>query len=171
MSQKILSEKKEFRLSTKKGTYHKVEKSFKNKRKARELCVEGLYQFSYHVMDKEELINLEWFMNRNKPNEETLDYYHFLIRGVLKELDYIDSLIEEFAQKYSYDRMMPIDKAILRFAVFSLLFEKELENIIVINEAIEIAKEYSGIDAHKFINGVLDGINKQVTRKESQIEC
>jgi N utilization substance protein B len=103
--------------------------------------------------------------------KKTLDYYHFLIRGVLKELDYIDSLIEEFAQKYSYDRMMPIDKAILRFAVFSLLFEKELENIIVINEAIEIAKEYSGIDAHKFINGVLDGINKQVTRKESQIEC
>lgn len=57
--------------------------------------------------------------------------------------------------------MPVVDRNILRMAVFELLYEEDVEHAIVINEAIEIAKKYSGEQAAMFINGVLDTLSKK----------
>lgn len=142
-------------------------KFLKQKRQARKLCVEGLYQYGYNQVKPEDLFNLSWFLSRNRPALETQEYYLFLIQGTLDHLKEIDAHIQEFANKISDNRMMPIDKAILRLGVFSLIFEKNLDNVIIINEAIEISKYYSGVNAHKFINGVLDGISKKLVKNHT----
>lgn len=135
---------------------------FKNRSKARILCVEALYQYDHKgIENKEDLIALKWISGSNPPNEQTKEYYFFLIQGVFENLEKIDMEIQ-LASKYGDKKvLMKIDRAILRFAVFSLLFEKDLAINILIDEAIKIAKEYGGVNAYQFINGILDSIYKK----------
>ncbi len=66
--------------------------------------------------------------------------------------------------------MALIDRNILRMAVFELLYEENIEPAIVINEAIEIAKTYSGDEAATFVNGVLDAIRKRLKNKKESLK-
>lgn len=76
-------------------------------------------------------------------------------REVLKVLPDIDKLIEEAAPEWPTDKINKIDLAILRLAVFELMFEKEVPPKVAIDEAVEIAKEYGAESSPAFINGAL----------------
>jgi N utilization substance protein B len=78
--------------------------------------------------------------------------------GTLKRKDEIDSLIENFLDKWSLSRILRIDLTILRMSVYEMLYVSEMPIKVSINEAILIAKEYSDDDSAKFINGVLGSI-------------
>lgn len=139
------------------------QKKKKGKRRiAREMAVQALYQYDVAHRSLEDLKNLDWWASEKKPFAESKAYFETLLGGFFTHQEEIDQKIREFANKIDFSAMMPIDKAILRMAIFSLLFEREISPTIIINEAIEIAKEYSGKDAHKFINGVLDGVRKSI---------
>lgn len=120
-----------------------------------------LYQFSFHdEADYEELFN-DYFLQFTdiKPDDNNLDDFikgeYF---GTLKRKDEIDSLIENFLDKWSLSRILRIDLTILRMSVYEMLYVSEMPIKVSINEAILIAKEYSDDDSAKFINGVLGSI-------------
>lgn len=85
-----------------------------------------------------------------------------LFEGVVRNLSSIDSIIEKHAPKFPIDRISKIDLAILRLAVYELEIQPVEPKKVVINEAIELAKELGGDKSHLFINGVL---GKFITNK------
>lgn len=152
--------------------HHKRKPSLRvgNRRKGRELCVQALYQYDLNFKDTASLKSLDWLAGKRVPTEKAVSYFHYLFEGTVKDLKKIDETVQQFLVKYDYNKVMPIDKAILRFAIFSLFNEKEMPCAIIINEAIEIAKTYSGKDGHKFINGVLDGVRKQLIEEGERLD-
>ena len=97
---------------------------------------------------------------------EVREFSAFIIDGVAKNGALIDSLISKYATNWQIQRMPAIDRNILRLATYELLFADEVPPKVSINEAIEMAKKYGDKDSGKFVNGVLDKINKSERKKE-----
>jgi len=81
-----------------------------------------------------------------------------IVEGVIAQKEYLDKMIEQYAENWENKRLLTIDKLILRFAIFEMLFFKETPKKVVINEAIELAKKFSSEKSSSFINGILDKI-------------
>ena len=77
---------------------------------------------------------------------------------ILREKDFIDKKIEAAAPEFSIDKINKVDLAILRLAVYELLVEKTQPTKVIIDEAVELAKEYGGDSSPSFVNGALGNI-------------
>jgi len=105
--------------------------------------------------------------------EQPRDHYAFgeeLIQGVLQHIEEIDGHIRTLAHNWEFDRIARIDLAILRVAVFEMLFRKDIPPVVSINEAIDLSKQYSNADAKRFINGILDRLKDQIGRDARKAE-
>jgi len=91
---------------------------------------------------------------------EISEFASFLVLGVSKNRDFIDSLLTKYATNWQVQRMAAIDRNVMRLATFELLFAPDIPPKVSINEAIELAKKYGDKDSGKFVNGILDKINK-----------
>ncbi len=92
---------------------------------------------------------------RNKQKEFAMT----LFRGVMDNLETIDTSIETHLKEWDFDRLGSIERATLRLGAYEILYG-ELDTAVVINEAIEITKAFGTEQSPKFINGVLDAISK-----------
>jgi len=91
---------------------------------------------------------------------EGREFALFLTDGVLKHQNELDLLIRKYSKDWSLERLPRVDRSILRLAIFELT-QTDTPGNIVINEAVEMAKEFSAAEAPIFINGLLDNIWKQ----------
>ena len=82
-------------------------------------------------------------------------------KQVVKNITKIDVLIKKYAPKYPLDRIAKVDLAILQLAVFELMFEKKEPAKVIIDEAVELAKELGSDKAFGFVNAVLGKVYKQ----------
>ena len=87
-------------------------------------------------------------------NEHTIR----LVEGVVLQTDRIDGLIETYAEGWPLDRMPAVDRALLRLAVYELLYCDDVPSSVVIDEAVELAKSLSTDDSPSFVNGLLSRI-------------
>lgn len=95
------------------------------------------------------------------------EYYAFaedLITGTLKNIARIDGVISDAAQNWEFSRIARCDLAILRLAIFELLYRTDIPPVVSINEAIDLAKTFSSEDSHRFVNGILDRVKKHLSR-------
>lgn len=86
-------------------------------------------------------------------------YAREIVDGVNDHSHEIDEKIQTFAHDWSIERMPAVDRAILRMATWEILFNSNVDAPVAINEAIELAKEYSTDESAKFVNGVLGRIS------------
>ncbi len=100
---------------------------------------------------------------RSKEVEEAFVYARSLVEGAVDHADEIDSLIREQADNWRLERMPAVDRNILRLAVFELLYEEDIPKLVVVDEAIELAKKFSTDQSSRFVNGLLDGLLKKHT--------
>lgn len=113
------------------------------------------------------LYQIDFYMKENIPYEleevfkENLEidnkYVRDIVNGVLENLENIDSLITKYLENWDLDRLGKTDKAILRLATYEMVYY-DTPKLVVINEAIELAKMYSDDKVVKLINAVLDKI-------------
>ncbi len=94
------------------------------------------------------------------PQQKEDEFFRSLIFGVLKNRTHIDNLLQEYASKWKISDMASVDRSILEIGIFELLFT-ETPTPIVINEAVEIAKEFGDEGTPKFVNGVLSKANTE----------
>lgn len=85
-------------------------------------------------------------------------YAREIVDGVADHLDEIDELIASYSQGWSIDRMPNVDRSVLRIASWEILHNPEMPVAVAIDEAVELAKEYSTEDSGRFVNGVLSKI-------------
>jgi transcription antitermination protein NusB len=86
------------------------------------------------------------------------DYASMLVSGVVEHRGRIDQLLAEHAEGWSVARMPAVDRALLRIAVFELLWVDEIDDPVAITEAVELARSLSTDDSPRFLNGVLGRI-------------
>jgi N utilization substance protein B len=137
------------------------------RRLARELAVQVLFQMEYQLCGAEEGIQLVWD-NFNASNSAR-PYAERLVMGILNAKDEIDQWIRPSSKHWRLERMPHVDRNILRLAVFELLYVKEVPAKVSMDEAIDMAKQYGSEGSGSFVNGVLDDIYNRM-RKESIVE-
>ena len=121
-----------------------------------------------HVLARKELLllatgvfHLQW-PDAHPPPVALREFASALATDTVTELDAIDPLIAETAERWRPERMAILDRLILRMAVCELRRDRETPPAIVINEALELARTFSTEEAVKFINGMLDAIRKKL---------
>jgi N utilization substance protein B len=102
-------------------------------------------------------------VRNRKRLDEAFEYAQILVRGAVEHLEKIDELIRSQADNWRLERMPAVDRNILRLAIYEMLFEKETPKLVVLDEAIELAKKFGSEQSGRFVNGLLDGLLKQHT--------
>jgi len=95
---------------------------------------------------------------------EALAYSHRLVEGTSGHLEEIDELIREQAEHWRLERMSAVDRNVLRLAVYELLYETDVPKLVVLDEAIELAKRFGTTDSGRFVNGILDRVKNDLSR-------
>lgn len=124
--------------------------------RARERALQCLYQWEAVRPPLDRLLERFW---RAQPESEAVRAFaERLVRGTVSKVDEIDRLVEAQADNWRLDRMGSVDRNILRLGAYELLYEDDTPGAVAIDEAIELAKRFSGESAGQFVNGILDGI-------------
>jgi len=126
--------------------------------KARECALQILYALDIRKDGSEEIVEDYWQANEN--GAAVKEFAMSLIHGTLDNLQRIDKLITQHTDNWRIERMAVIDRNIIRMATCELLFMEDIPPKVAINEAVELAKKYGDEESGRFVNGVLDKINK-----------
>jgi len=98
---------------------------------------------------------------RQRQVREAFDYARILVEGTIEHREEIDRLIRAQADNWRLERMPAVDRNILRLAVFEMLHQRDVPKLVVVDEAIELAKRFGSEQSGRFVNGLLDGLLKQ----------
>ncbi|OGS43813.1 MAG: transcription antitermination factor NusB [Elusimicrobia bacterium RIFOXYD2_FULL_34_15] len=127
-----------------------------SRRLSRESTMQILYAVDVCKVSKEEAEKAFW--STNDYDRDVVSFANELVDGTISNLNEIDEYLKKIAENWDLDRMASIDRAILRLASYELLYTPETPPNVVINEAIELAKDFSTENSGKFVNGILDKI-------------
>jgi transcription antitermination protein NusB len=130
--------------------------------KSREFAMQMLFQWEMSPQDPRKLETKFW--KAAKAAEDTKQFANELLEGSARHVKELDALIAQHCDNWRFERLAAIDRAILRLAIHELLTAK-LSHKVIINEAVDLAKKFSGEDSGAFVNGILDAVNK--ARKKS----
>jgi len=125
---------------------------------ARECALKILYRIETSKESAEESIKDFWSIEH--ADDEVKAFTDSLVKGTCKNLAEIDGFISKYADNWDIKRIAVIDKNVLRMGLFQLLYRDDIPPKVSINEAIDLAKKYGDIDSGKFVNGILDKIQK-----------
>ena len=135
------------------------------RRKARTFSIQLLYQLGINRSDPDSALETFW-VNTNH-SDEIIEFTGQLVKGTLKHVDKIDKILSHTAKNWPLHRITPVDHAILRQAVFELMYCPEIPCKVTLNEAIELGKKFGSEKSSLFINGILDNIlNSDLKLKE-----
>ena len=136
------------------------------RRKARECALQILFQLEFNSGDARDLVRVYW--EHQRASEPVREYGTWIVERILDHGEAIDKAIQSASKNWRLSRMAVVDRNILRIAVCELLYEPTLVPAIVMNEAIEIAKRYSGEESAVFVNGVLDAVGRLLKGKAAR---
>jgi N utilization substance protein B len=132
------------------------------RRNGRILAFQALFAWEVGNNAPEQLTGFSW----KKENEhDDLTFSRLLLLGALEHIDDIDAVIRSHLIHWDFDRVNKVDLSILRLSVYTLLFQNDVHPTIVIDEAVDIAKQFSLDESYKFINAVLDNIRKAAVKE------
>ena len=140
------------------GTKHRT------RHRARQAAVQMLYQWEVGQHDIDDVLRTFWSANlpglENAP-ESVRTFAEKLARMTIANVAKIDPLIAETAEHWRLSRIAALDRIILRLAISEFLDGSTPRNVII-NEALELAKTFSGDESVKFVNGILDAVKKKM---------
>ncbi len=129
------------------------------RRKARELALQMLYQHDVSGNGIDAIVST--FEDLQKSNPNTREFAVRVFQGTVDNLAKIDEMIQLQADNWRLSRMAVVDRNIIRMSVYEFLHEDDTPKLVIIDEAIEIAKKFGTQKSSQFINGILDGILKK----------
>jgi N utilization substance protein B len=138
-----------------------------SRRRSREAALQMLYQLEIGRTTAREAIVTYWPAHDADGDvpEPLRQFANALVLGTTARLAEVDAIITAHAQNWRIERMVVIDRIVLRLAIYELLAEMDTPARVVINEGIELARTYSGEEAVPFVNGVLDSVRKELKRE------
>ena len=137
---------------------------------SRSIAMQSLYEWDFGGKQGD----LKKIVNRNLkefgPGLEDKEFAHTLVAGVIDNIAYLDKIIEKAAPEWPIDQITIVDRNVLRLGLYELLYanKDEVPPKVAINEAIELAKNFSGESSGKFINGVLGTVFRELESEEAK---
>jgi N utilization substance protein B len=135
------------------------------RRRAREVVLQVLYEDDMNPT-RDMMLAKQFIEKRMLRNKPLIAFGEELLAGVRKQRNEIDSLVGLHAANWSIKRMSTIDRNVIRLATYEMVFGK-VPGRVVINEAIELAKRYGHVNSGSFVNGILDKILRETSKKDS----
>jgi N utilization substance protein B len=136
-------------------------------RRARAAALQMLYQWEVGRVSAHEAIVTYW--GSREPDEDLpealRDFANALVNGTVARRDEIDALLAAHAQNWRVERMAVLDRLVLRLAVCEMLTAPDTPARVVINEALELTRAFTGDEAVGFVNGILDAVKKHLGRE------
>lgn len=137
-----------------------------SRHQSRELAVQFVFQWALDPMRAGTVKDIPTFWKEQSLSDDSnRPFFELLAKGVAANLPQIDHEIESVLENWRFDRIEKVDLAVLRVAVFEMLFQRDekVDAPIVINEAVEVAKKFGGAESSGFVNGILDALLKRRT--------
>lgn len=126
---------------------------------ARVVVFQAIYcQLLNPEIDKDYLFSFSW--SEKKLSSDAEGFARLILVGIEENFVALEEIICRNLDNWELERISKIDHSVLLLGTYSIVFQKDIPTNVSINEAIEIAKEYGKPDSYKFVNGVLDNINK-----------
>jgi N utilization substance protein B len=135
------------------------------KRRARAAALQALYECEVGGLSPQQALGVLHHAGPpevDDPGEDEHAFVVSLVRGAIDGRESLDERIGDAARNWRVERMAILDRLVMRLALQELLTHRESPPRVVISEAIELARAYSGEDAAKFVNGVLDGVYRKL---------
>lgn len=130
------------------------------RRRGRILALQALFAWDFGCEITDELLNFSW--RQFEASEDCLQadflFPKMIVLGTIENITEIDEIISSHLNNWTIDRISAVDKAILRLSIYSLLYQKDIPAPIIIDEAVNLAKDFGSDDSYKFINAVLDKV-------------
>ena len=129
---------------------------------ARQWAVQFLFQRDFNTDDIDSALAEFW--QDKKSGDKARVFAEELIKGVESKKEDLDRLIRKYAEHWDVKRMGAVDRNVMRVALFEMTYRPDIPPVVSINEAVEIAKDLSGVESGKFVNGILDRACKEQDR-------
>ena len=147
-----------------------------SRRNGRVIAFQALYSWDVTKASLDDLLTFTWLQKDSEVLQEKAElsetskeeqtFASLIIAGTISHIDEIDKLIENhLSASWSMERISRVALAIMRTSVYELLFQNGADNKVVIDEAVNIAKDFDTDDSYKFINAVLDKIGKDEAKR------
>jgi N utilization substance protein B len=140
----------------------------KARRRARAVALQTLFEVDMAAHDPKRVLQ-QRLVDSGAENNGALFAQH-LVEGVLDNLSEIDPVIAEIAPEWPLEQMSPIDRNILRIAIFEMTFDPDIPVKVAINEAVELAKLFGSESSRRFVNGALGTLASSQVPKQTQSE-
>lgn len=139
-----------------------------SRRLARETALQVLFQLDMNK-DEQDIDTLvrHWAQEFAVP-EVSIPFARELVEGTLNHLAEIDEKIGSLSEGWAVARMANVDRNVLRFAAWEILFRPDIPGRVSLNEAIELAKRFGGTESAKFVNGILDRLVESAAKAEAR---
>ena len=133
--------------------------------KSRRLAMQAIYQWQ---MTGDSITGIkQQFFDENDPSKIDMEYFSELVSGVAANLSDLDCLLEKYMTR-TIESVDPIERAILRLGAYEFINRLDVPYRVVLNEAVNIAKEFCAEKSHAFVNAVLDKVAKEIRHIEVQ---
>jgi len=139
----------------------------RKRRRARELALQGLY--AWEVSGNPLEVVLEKVSEKDKKDGEIVVFASDLLSKTVEHKEALDKDVDLVVENWEYERIALVDRLIIRMALCELLYFDEIPPKVTINEAIELAKEYSTAQSGRFVNGILDSLYQKF-KSENKIK-
>jgi transcription antitermination protein NusB len=139
----------------------------------RTIVLQSLYEWDFYKRDADLLKVVERNLVEFGPGIDEPDFVWRLVKGIIEHLPEIDEVIKKSAPEWPLEQIAIIDRNVLRIGLYELMYadRNEVPPRVAINEAIEVAKNYGGINSPKFVNGVLGTVYREMEEKNKEPEA
>ena len=128
--------------------------------KSRKRAIDAIFAADVRDANPLEMLRETLTQNADRQNQtEIFGYAEEILLGVTAHIDEIDAYLEAYSQGWTLERMPALDRTIMRVAVWEIIYNDEVPDGVAIDEAVELAKEYSTDDSPSFINGLLHQVS------------
>lgn len=141
----------------------KIPSQQKQRHRARRLAMQALYQWNYNHTPTKELISM--MLEEQGAIKLDREYFEALVKGVINDIDRVDAALQPLLDR-ELTALNPVELAILRVSSYEMLDKIKIPYRVVINEGVELAKEFGSEQGYKYVNAVLDKLAKQCRTSE-----
>ncbi len=138
------------------------------RRNGRILAFQAMYSWEVGGVNIDDLLSFSWLEDKGSDSDKTEQeclFAKLLVNGTVENISQIDGIIKsKLSEKWTIDRINKVALTVLRLSIYEMMFQKETDSVIVIDEAIEISKDFGAEDSYKFINAVLDNVRKDLEK-------
>lgn len=133
-----------------------------SRRRSRQRALQILFLWDTRRQSADEVINAYYDTLYSEEHPERDAFVADLVRGTINNIEQLDAQISRHAEHWRMERMPTVDRNILRLAVYELT-RGETPAAVTIDEALELARKFSGEESVQFVNGVLDAVHREMS--------